>query len=70
MRCERCGREIYKHDVCNYCGRKLCVDCVKSSKRKSKVVRLVICKDCWGAMSKRKIYKNSEVTVAQAVPQQ
>jgi ribosomal protein S26 len=31
---------------------------VKSSKRKSKTVKLVICKDCWSDMPKRKAYKS------------
>jgi ribosomal protein S26 len=37
---------------------------VKSSKRKSKTVKLVICKDCWSEMPKRKAYKSDRETVA------
>ena len=58
MLCERCRKEIYKYVVCNYCGRKICNDCMKSSQRASKTNRLVICKDCWSDMKKRKAYKN------------
>jgi len=59
MNCERCGAEIYKYNVCNYCHRKICNNCVKSSRRVSKTVRLVICKDCWGDMEKRKAFKSA-----------
>ncbi|MCL5434327.1 MAG: hypothetical protein M1559_01270 [Candidatus Marsarchaeota archaeon] len=62
--CERCKREIFRTFKCNYCGRNLCRNCVKSSKRKSKTVKLVICKDCWSEMPKRKAYKSDRETVA------
>lgn len=71
MRCERCGVELFKHQVCNYCDRKIGQECIKSSKRKSKVIRLIICKDCWSVMPRRKAYKSGEpsVKVAQSQPQ-
>jgi hypothetical protein len=56
--CERCKREVYRVEVCNYCGRKIGVECVKSSQRASKISRLVICKDDWSNIKKRTIYKN------------
>lgn len=59
MHCERCGREIYKYETCNYCGRKIGYECVKSSKSISKLVRAVICKDCWGKLPRRKQYKSA-----------
>ncbi|MGC8547423.1 MAG: hypothetical protein ACP5MC_00260 [Candidatus Micrarchaeia archaeon] len=62
MLCERCKREIYKYEVCNYCGRKIGQECVKSSRRVSKSVRLVICKDCWSDISKRKAFKSAKET--------
>ena len=59
MICERCSRDIYKFEKCDYCNRKLCFNCVKSSKRLSKTTRLVICKDCWSKMPTRKKYKST-----------
>ncbi len=58
MICERCGNEIFKYEQCNYCKRKICVNCMKSSRRVSKINRIVICKDCWGKMSRRKQFKS------------
>jgi hypothetical protein len=54
--CERCGNQSAKLERCDYCGRKICYSCIKSSKRK-KVGRLYICKDCWGNIQKRKKFK-------------
>ena len=62
MSCERCKREIYKYVTCDYCGRKICNNCVKSSQRESKTKKLVICKDCWSDMPKRKLYKSKKDT--------
>lgn len=59
MICERCSRDITKFVVCNYCNRKVGNECMKSSKRQSRVVRLVICKDCWSILSRRKAYKTT-----------
>ncbi len=59
MICERCSRDIHKFETCDYCKRKVCFDCVKSSKRYTKVVRMVICKDCWSKMPSRKTYKST-----------
>ena len=70
MRCERCGAEVVKYDVCDYCSRKICVNCVKSSKKKTKALRLVICRDCWGKMERRKTFKHSEISPSVAVSQQ
>ncbi len=58
MLCERCGKEVYKNEVCNYCKKKLCFNCVKSSRRVTKTNRIVICKDCWGKITKRKQFKS------------
>jgi hypothetical protein len=55
--CERCKKEIYKYEACNYCGRKICNDCTKSSARSPKTRRLVICKDCWSNMDRRHAFK-------------
>lgn len=60
MLCERCGREIYKYVTCDYCGRKICYDCIKSSENASKTKKLVICKDCWSNLPKRKAYKSKQ----------
>ena len=59
MRCERCGDDIYKYDVCNYCNKKICSNCLKSSRKTSKTTRIAICKDCWGKNQRRKQYKNT-----------
>lgn len=56
--CERCKREIFKHELCNYCNKKICNDCIKSSMRVQKVTRLVICKDCWSNLKRRTAFKN------------
>jgi hypothetical protein len=58
--CERCKKEVFKYEICNYCGRKICYSCTKSSQRPTKVSRLAICKDCWGAMKKRSAFKNKK----------
>ena len=58
LSCERCKDEVFKYLSCDYCGRKICNNCIKSSARASKISRLVICKDCWGDMKKREKYKN------------
>ena len=58
MRCERCKEEIYKLEKCDFCNRKICRDCTKSSKNTSKLARSVICKDCWSDMTKRAKYKS------------
>jgi len=58
MICERCGREVHFLEKCEYCNRKICASCVKSSKKLSRVRRIVICKDCWGEMEKRKAFKS------------
>ncbi|MGC9037529.1 MAG: hypothetical protein ACP5GD_01775 [Candidatus Micrarchaeia archaeon] len=60
MLCERCNREIYKYEVCNFCGRKIGTECVKSSRRVNKSIRLVICKDCWSDINKRKLFKSAK----------
>ena len=65
--CERCKKEVYRQEVCNYCGRRIGVECMKSSQRTSKTVRLVICKDDWSDMDKRSMYKNGG-TPAPAAP--
>ena len=66
--CDRCKREVFKYEQCNYCKRKICYSCVKSSQRSPKTRRLVICRDCWGSMKKRGAFKDrkSEVAVQEA----
>ncbi len=65
MLCERCGTEVYKHVVCSYCSRKICNDCIKSSKRVTKTEKAIICKDCWSDMKKRTKYKRAMKEVQQ-----
>ncbi len=55
--CERCSNQIYMVEKCDYCGKMVCESCEKSAKRLKKVVRTVICKDCWGNLPKRSKFK-------------
>ena len=64
LMCERCKREVYRLELCNYCGRKIGVECVKSSQRASRISRLAICKDDWSDIKKRTLYKNKVVQAA------
>ncbi len=64
--CERCKREIFRSEACDYCGKKICAQCERASQRVKKVQRLVICRTCWGSMKKRGAYKN-KMNPAQAV---
>ncbi len=59
MLCERCGREVHKYNVCSYCNKKICNDCLKSSKKVSKIEKAFICKDDWSDMKKRGKYKSA-----------
>ena len=59
-KCEKCGREAHLLEACDQCKRKVCHDCVKSSKLSRKIVkgaRHIICKTCWGTHAKRTAYK-------------
>jgi len=60
MTCGRCGTQTVKLESCNYCRKKICTSCIKSSRRvKQRVKRLFICKGCWGNMKSRKKYKTT-----------
>ncbi|MGI0141736.1 MAG: hypothetical protein ACREBF_03760 [Candidatus Micrarchaeales archaeon] len=61
MMCERCGKDIFKYNTCNYCKKKICVNCMKSSRKVTKTTRLVICKDDWTKMQKRGTFKSATV---------
>ena len=58
--CDRCKREVYRYEKCNYCGRKIGNECMKASQKASKTIRLVICKSCWSDLEKRTNYKNKK----------
>jgi len=58
VNCQRCGRSMYKYNTCNYCKRQIDVNCTKSSRRVSKVIRIVICKDDWSKLPARKAFKS------------
>lgn len=58
MMCERCGKDIHKYYTCNYCNRKIGVECIKSQKKVSSTERAYICKDDWSNTKKRKRYKS------------
>jgi hypothetical protein len=64
--CERCKRETIKTETCDYCSRKICLDCEKATQRIQKLTRLVICKDCWGIMPRRSAYKNRHTMAQEA----
>ncbi len=53
-KCGRCGKDAYYMEACSGCTRMVCRDCQKSSLTASKTKRLVLCKDCWGDIKKRK----------------
>ena len=59
MICEKCSGETHRPEKCNYCGRMVCRNCEKSSKRSKKEGRLVICKNCWGNLKRRQKFKTS-----------
>ncbi len=63
MICERCKKDVYKTNTCNYCSRKICDSCIKSQQRLHKTVKLFICKDCWSNMPKRSAFKNRKDTL-------
>jgi superfamily II helicase len=56
--CGRCGNQTAKLVKCDYCSRKLCYSCVKSSKRK-KIDHRYICKNCWSSIAKRSMFKSA-----------
>jgi len=62
--CERCKAEVFKYLQCGYCGRSICNNCIKSSKKITKINRIVICKSCWSDMKKRSTYKNRVTMIA------
>ncbi|MDE1846166.1 MAG: hypothetical protein KGH53_02710 [Candidatus Micrarchaeota archaeon] len=64
MMCERCKRDIFKYNTCNYCKRKICVNCMKSSRKVTKTNRIVVCRDCWTKMPKRMQFKSATVESA------
>lgn len=58
--CERCGSEAKLLEKCMGCSKKICRNCIKSQKKLHKLVRVTICKDCWGKMPKRTEYKRAK----------
>lgn len=61
--CDRCKKEMYRFNKCDYCKKTICFSCVKSSQKNTKTSRLCICKDCWSDMKKRKEFKTKKVIV-------
>ncbi|MEK6923915.1 MAG: hypothetical protein AABW54_01595 [Candidatus Micrarchaeota archaeon] len=59
MKCERCGKDAYYAEECDYCNKKVCRNCHKASATASKTSRKVICKGCWSNMPKRKKFKSA-----------
>ncbi len=58
-KCQRCNKEAHYVEKCMTCGRYVCRNCQKASKSASKTSRLIICKDCWGKMPKRKAWESA-----------
>jgi len=58
-KCERCGKEAHYREKCNSCNKYVCRSCNKSSKSASKTERLIICKDCWGKIPKRRVWEQA-----------
>ena len=58
MLCERCKKEAHYLELDQFCGRKICQDCTKSSKKPQKTKHVVICKDCWSDLDKRSKFKS------------
>ena len=65
--CERCKNETYRYESCNYCSRKICNSCTKSSQRSPKTRRLVICKDCWSKLDRRHAFKTLKDSVVNEI---
>ncbi len=66
LTCERCKREEFELERCNYCKKMVCNSCTKSSSRYQKTTRLVICKDCWSDLKKRTAFKSNKGEVIEA----
>ena len=60
MKCERCGLDAHSMEPCDYCGKKVCRACAKSSRTVAKTIRRVICKDCWSNIPKRRKFKSEQ----------
>lgn len=59
MVCERCGKQTAKLEACKYCNKMCCASCEKSSKKPNRLVKLIICKNCWGNLDKRSKFKSA-----------
>ncbi|HEV8289899.1 MAG TPA: hypothetical protein VGQ00_03050 [Candidatus Norongarragalinales archaeon] len=58
-KCARCGHESHHLSACWSCGRMIDTRCEKSSKRLRNHSRVLICKDDWGKLPKRKAYESA-----------
>lgn len=56
--CQLTGIQTAKLVKCDYCGKKVCYQAIKSQKRK-KIDHRYICKACWSDMKKRKAFKSA-----------
>ncbi|HIH22489.1 TPA: hypothetical protein HA238_02065 [Candidatus Micrarchaeota archaeon] len=56
--CERCGKQTVKLSTCKYCKKKMCVSCIKNTKKVAKTTTVHICKGCWTNMKTRSEYKS------------
>lgn len=57
--CQRCKKERHYLETCYTCSRNVCQYCQKSGKSASKTERLIICKDCWSDLKKRKKWESA-----------
>ena len=63
-KCGRCGEKSAKPEVCSSCKRAVCHKCIYASKKVNRkdIRRLVMCKDCWTNMAKRKDYRHATMS--------
>ena len=59
-KCQRCSKKDWNLNKCNYCGKIVCITCLKAMKhvKKRHIGKLYICKGCWSVMDMRKKYRN------------
>lgn len=58
-KCERCHKEAHYLEACMTCSRQICRACQKSGKTADKTHRLLICKDCWTSIPKRRQWEQA-----------
>lgn len=57
-RCDRCSGETHFLEKCSFCGKYICRGCLHAARNIKKVMRVAICKSCFGDTKKMKEYEN------------